>query len=335
MPPSVVTFSRSFTIIPTYECFNRCTYCNFRKDPTQVPRHTPAEVHPGWLTVEAAEATLDSLKATPPIVELLVMAGEVPPTSRLRAAWHQRIADVCRAGLRRGLLPHTNVGPLSRSEMAALAAVNASMGLMLETTAPGLAVHAWAPSKDPDLRLVQLNMAGELRIPFTSGLLLGIGETFEDRRRTLEAIAQCHRQHGHIQEVILQPHSRGAHQKFEGDSTWHLALLPAVVAEARAVLPADVVLQVPPNLVLAGDEGMAILRACLDAGARDLGGISPKDEVNPDFPFHGVDGAGGGLRATLARWGYELRPRLPVHAHLRHWMRPWPAAVAEGRGGER
>jgi len=311
---TAVTFGRSFTVVPTYECFNRCGYCNFRRGSPVISRDAPIDQHPGWLRLDAVPALLQ--KATggdePKAVELLVLAGEVAPKSRARAAWHRRIVDICKLGLRHGILPHTNAGPLSREEMEELADVNASMGLMVESVAD-LPVHRWAPSKRPGVRLQQLEMAGELRIPFTTGLLLGIGETPGDREATLAAIAASQSRHGHIQEVILQPHSVGQHQPYQGDPGWAVTQLPDVVALARRLLPPEVAIQVPPNLVWAHRDGPTLLRACLDAGARDLGGVSPLDEVNPDFDFPPVTNGetpqrgSGTLEALLRGWGYHLR----------------------------
>lgn len=302
---AIVTYSPAYTLVPTYECFNRCTYCNFRVDPGT----------DRWLPLRAAEATLRSLHVTPaaPVIEILILSGEVHPNSPRRAAWFHHLYQFCELALSLGFLPHTNAGPLSREEMAALKAVNVSMGLMLEQLTPTLlqTVHRHAPSKVPALRLQQLAWAGELQIPFTTGLLLGIGETAADRRDTLTAIAQLHHRFGHIQEVILQPYSPGRDEVWGG-----AALQPAELIEwvaiARDILPATVTLQVPPNLVTQPD----CLRACLAAGARDLGGIGPKDEVNPDYP-HPLHMQ---LKTQLKQAGWHLVPRLPVYPHYDEWL---------------
>jgi 7,8-didemethyl-8-hydroxy-5-deazariboflavin synthase len=213
-----------------------------------------------------------------------------------------------------GFLPHTNAGILSYEEMAQLKTVNVSMGLMLEQiTSQPLPAHRHAPSKVSEVRLQQLQWAGELQIPFTTGLLLGIGETEADWVRTLEAIAQTHQRYRHIQEVILQPHSPGTHQAQLGAS-FESEKLVEVVAIARHLLPAEITLQIPPNLLPTA----ADLSACLIAGARDLGGISPKDEVNPDYP-HPRDEA---LAASLAECGWQLVPRLPIYPHHDSWLSP-------------
>ncbi len=192
---------------------------------------------------------------------------------------------------------------------------------------PG-AVHAAAPSKRPELRRNQLIQAGEMKIPFTTGILAGIGETETEQNRTLEEIAQLSRTYGHIGECIVQPYSPGKTEASR-DLTYiskgkrrpatalgyDLDDLPALVQRARSILPADVVVQVPPNLVLG--ERPEVLRECLEAGATDLGGISPFDEVNPSYPFPTVSE----LRRVLESWGYILTERLPLHD--KHTKAPW------------
>jgi len=332
---TVVTYSPAQTIVPTYECFNRCHYCNFR-------------VEPGadrWLSLGDAETVLRSLtqsfteryKSSTTIaglpktdtlagpIELLILSGEVHPRSPRRSAWLSRIESLGRLGLLFGFLPHTNVGPLDQAEMARLKAVNVSMGLMIEQVSPRLmqTVHRHAPSKDPDLRLAQLAQAGELRIPFTTGLLIGIGETVDDRVATLRAIAQLQRQHGHIQEVIIQPHSPGESQDWAGEPCDAETLLETL-AIARDLLPEDVAIQVPPNLL---SEAGLIQRA-IALGARDLGGICPIDEVNPDYDHPSL--------AQLTQWvaavGGTLRPRLPIYPAFDNWLaEPLRSLVQEWR----
>jgi FO synthase subunit 1 len=187
------------------------------------------------------------------------------------------------------------------------------MGLMLEQLAPHLlqTVHRHAPSKVPALRLQQLEWAGKLEIPFTTGLLLGIGESEADWIETLEAIARIHSRYNHIQEVILQPHSPGNQQSWDGE-VFDSTKMPEVIAIARSILPSEIRLQIPPNLVAQPD----ILLACLEAGARDLGGIGPRDEVNPDYPHlqHQT------LTEILAASGWQLVKRLPVYPQYDKWL---------------
>lgn len=317
---NIVTYSPAYTLVPTYECFNRCTYCNFRVEPGQNP----------WLSLTTAAAELQTLQPQG-VIEILVLSGEVHPQSPQRQAWLERIYDLCQLALSLGFLPHTNVGPLSFAELARLKTVNASMGLMLEQVTPALlqSVHRHAPSKIPAVRLQQLAWAGELQIPFTTGVLLGIGETQADRLETLRAIAEIHQRWGHIQEVILQPYAPGS-QEIWGAPGFPLASLPEVVAIAREILPPDITLQIPPNLVPQPE----LLLACLSAGARDLGGIGPRDHVNPDYP-HPRDET---LAQLLDQAGWQLLPRLPVYPQgdrelspqLQTLVQRWRQALAQG-----
>lgn len=299
-----VTYSPAYTLVPTYECFNRCDYCNFRDYPGQSP----------WLTLTEADTRLQQLQSQG-ICEILILSGEVHPQSPRRQAWFQRIYDLCELALFRGFIPHTNVGILEFEEMRSLKSVNASMGLMLEQITPQLqeTVHRHAPSKIPEVRLQQLAWAGELKIPFTTGLLLGIGETPANWWETLDAIAQIHQQYGHIQEVILQPYSPG-HQQHGQAPGFELQQLPQIIAKARQILPADITLQIPPNLV----PDHHWLLACLAAGARDFGGIGPKDEVNPDYPHPQIQR----LKSIIEPAGWRLIPRLPVYPQYSDCLSP-------------
>jgi FO synthase len=193
--------------------------------------------------------------------------------------------------------------------MARLRRVNVSLGLMLETVSPRLRsrghVHQWAPDKEPAVRLAMLGEAGELRIPFTTGLLIGIGETLAERVDTLLAIRDLHRAYGHVQEVIVQ--------NFRAKPTIALADAPEpeaadvarTIAVARLVLDPEVSVQAPPNL--SPDDHALLLRA----GLNDWGGISPltPDYVNPEARWPHVDA----LAATCRASGYVLARRLPIY----------------------
>jgi 7,8-didemethyl-8-hydroxy-5-deazariboflavin synthase len=302
----VVTYSPAYTLVPTYECFNQCTYCNFRRDPGQDE----------WMTLAAAKETLESLNApdrSEKISEILILSGEVHPQSKRRLAWFQRIVELCKLALEMGFLPHTNVGPLSYAEMAQLREVNVSMGLMVEQVTPDLlkGVHAHAPSKRPEVRLQQLDFAGQLKIPFTTGLLLGLGETVDDWAQSLWAIARSHHQWQHIQEVILQPHQPGQSQAETIPSCHGQTLLQAVQL-AREILPEDITIQIPPNLILSDES----LLACIAAGAQDLGGIGPIDEVNPDYEHRRRTSTAELLKTQ----GWTLQRRLPVYEQYDDWL---------------
>ncbi|QQE66579.1 7,8-didemethyl-8-hydroxy-5-deazariboflavin synthase subunit CofG [Leptolyngbya sp. BL0902] len=298
-----ITYSAAHTLVPTYECFNRCTYCNFRQEPGTSD----------WLDLAAVQDMLPHLHRRG-VAEVLVLSGEVAPHSPRRPDWFRHIYHICELALEAGLLPHTNAGPLHREEMAQLAQVNVSMGLMVEQMTPSLldTVHRHAPSKRPAVRLQQLAWAGELGIPFTTGLLLGLGETEADWADSLRAIAEVHQRYGHIQEVILQPHRPGQRQSVKGMALVGASLLRAVVL-ARELLPPEITLQIPPNLVSRDD-----LLACLAAGARDLGGLSPIDEVNPDYDHPTADR----LQHTLGTDRWQLQPRLPLYPQYDNWLAP-------------
>ncbi|ARV62190.1 7,8-didemethyl-8-hydroxy-5-deazariboflavin synthase subunit CofG [Nostocales cyanobacterium HT-58-2] len=324
MPPTshdrIVTYSPAYTIVPTYECFNRCSYCNFRTEPGKSP----------WMTISEAETLLKKLHSQD-VCEILILSGEVHLHSSRRQAWFQRIYDLCELALTMGFLPHTNAGPLSFEEMQQLKKVNVSMGLMLEQLTPALlnTVHKHAPSKIPEVRLQQLEWAGKLNIPFTTGLLLGIGETEDDWWETLEAISHIHQRYHHIQEVILQPHSPGHQQTFDAPP-FDPHQLPRVISQARQILPSDITIQIPPNLVIdiVGARHTVPLLACVEAGARDLGGIGPKDEVNPDYPHPQYQE----LREILEPAGWELVPRLPIYPQFDDWLsRELQTAVKQWR----
>ncbi|HIK46468.1 MAG TPA: 7,8-didemethyl-8-hydroxy-5-deazariboflavin synthase subunit CofG [Leptolyngbyaceae cyanobacterium M65_K2018_010] len=297
----VVTYSPAHTLVPTYECYNRCTYCNFRTEPGQS----------AWLSLATVVQQLPHLREQG-VIEVLVLSGEVAPGHPRRQDWFARIYQICELALEAGLLPHTNAGPLTWEEMTQLKAVNVSLGLMVEQVTPKLldTVHRQAPSKRPQVRLQQLAWAGELGIPFTTGLLLGLGETEQDWVESLAAIAQLHQRYGHIQEVILQPHSPGQRQA-EARAALNGAALVRAISLAQEYLPPSITVQIPPNLVSRSE-----LLACLRAGARDLGGISPWDEVNPDYEHP----CPTQLEAELAGAGWHLQPRLPVYPQYDSWL---------------
>ena len=202
-----VTFSRNFTLSLSRTCRCYCKYCAFATHRAHL--YAPDEV----------EQLLDDAGRRG-AKELLVLTGEKPEVNaevaaRLAEYGHEDfvsyVAWACERALERGMLPHTNVGVCTPDELARLREVTASQGLMLESVNPDLVVHQGSPTKHPEARLGTIRAAGELRIPFTSGILVGIGEAPEERVAALEALAEVHREHGHLQEVILQnfvPHPR-------------------------------------------------------------------------------------------------------------------------------
>src|SRR5271154_797529 len=218
-----VTFSRNLTLSLSRTCRCYCKYCAFATHAAHL--YTPEEV------LEILDGAVHRQ-----VKELLVLTGERPEVNplvaeRLRSYGHEDftgyVAWACERALERGLLPHTNLGVLSREDLARLREVTASQGLMLESVAERLmqTVHAGSPTKHPARRLETIEAAGELKIPFTSGILVGIGETEDERVESLEALAAAHARHGHIQEVILQ--NFVPHQSYYGEE-------PAEIADAAA-----------------------------------------------------------------------------------------------------
>src|ERR671937_2386632 len=195
-----VTFSRNYTLSLSRTCRCFCKYCAFAT-------HRPHLYAPREVERRLDDAVRRNAK------ELLILTGEAPDhnaevAARLRDYGHHDFVGyvvwACERALERGLLPHTNLGVLERDELARLREVTASQGLMLESMVPDLVVHEGSPTKHPRRRLETIRIAGELRIPFTSGILVGIGESPEDRVAALEALAAVHAEYGHLQEVILQ-----------------------------------------------------------------------------------------------------------------------------------
>lgn len=203
-----------------------------------------------------------------------------------------------------GLLPHANAGALSREDLARLRPVSPSQGMMIESLNPDLAAHRGAPDKDPERRLATLHWAGELAIPFTTGILIGIGESREDRVLALEAIARAHSSFGHIQEVIVQNFVPKLDTEMRNWPACSTDELVETLRIARGILPADIHLQAPPNLT-------TNIAALLDSGIDDFGGISPvtSDFVNPEMPWPSIES----LREATELAGGSLVPRLTVY----------------------
>ncbi|HEV2282070.1 MAG TPA: 7,8-didemethyl-8-hydroxy-5-deazariboflavin synthase CofG [bacterium] len=306
-----VSFSPKVFIPLTRLCRDTCGYCTFRTDPHADPRlyMTPEEV----LKVARAGERLGCSEA-------LFTLGERPeqrfPEARewLRRRGHRStlsyLREAAEAVLREtALWPHLNPGTMSRDEMAPLRDVSVSMGLMLENTSERLCgpggPHEHAPSKRPRARLRTMEAAGALRVPFTTGLLIGIGETPDERVDTLLAIRESHARWGHIQEVIVQNFRAKPATPMAGADEPDAVDVMRTAAVARLVLGAEMNIQVPPNLTARGYE------TYLGAGINDWGGISPLtiDYVNPEAPWPQITA----LRAKTEAAGLTLRPRLAVY----------------------
>lgn len=280
MPRRRITFSRNVFLPLTTVCRNHCHYCGFRRPVGDNCLLPPGEV----------DAVLE-LGQRAGCTEALFTFGERPEevlgfNAHLEAIGELSILEYCRRlcldAIERGILPHTNAGVLGEDELRRLAEVNASMGLMLETTAR-VPAHEGSPGKVPEVRIETIAAAGRLRIPFTTGLLLGIGETWEDRRQSLETIADLHRRYGHIQEVILQNFAPQEATKMACASTISIKEYCETIRLAREVLPHEIAIQIPPNL--------ADCARLIPCGVDDLGGVSPCsiDYINPDHPWPAVD----------------------------------------------
>lgn len=324
--PGVITYSRKVFIPLTNLCRDYCGYCTFRRDPGDAGAHTmtPEEV------LEVAHEG-EKLGCT----EALFSLGDKPemlfPEMRenLRYLGYKStlhyLEAMCELVLREtSLLPHPNPGLLSADWLARLSAVSPSMGLMLETTNGDLlasgAAHDNAPDKLPAKRLKTIEDAGRQNVPFTTGLLIGIGESLEDRVDTLLAIRELHERYGHIQEVIVQnfrvkPAIPMAHwpEPSEGN-------MLRTVAVARLLLP-NVNIQAPPNLSAPYYEEL------LDAGINDWGGISPltPDFINPEKPWPHVEA----LRTRTEAKGSQLRQRLPVYPEYIPTITAKPGLLSE------
>jgi FO synthase subunit 1 len=264
--------------------------------------------------------------------EALLTLGERPEVyaegrERLREFGFRSTVDylehLCKQILRLGLLPHTNAGLLSPQELAHLRKYNASMGLMLETLAE-LPAHAQSPGKKPEHRLSTIEAAGKLHIPFTTGLLVGIGETHQDRVHSLLAILKLHERYSHIQEVIIQPFAPKPNTPMAGMPSPSFEEVTRTLKLAKSLLP-RMNLQVPPNLLGVPCDSSDFnerISATLKAGANDFGGISvvTPDFINPENPWPTVEG----LRRAILRAGFRPRERLPIYPEYvkRKFMSP-------------
>jgi FO synthase len=306
-----VTFSKKVFVPLTTLCRDYCGYCTFRRDPGEPGAHTmtPEEV---VALVQAgarigAKEALFSLGDKPEAAfaehrDFLRRHGHRTTLSYLRA--------MCALTLEESpLLPHANPGLMAERDLAMLREVTVSMGLMLETVADRLAApgqaHDRAPDKRPARRLQTIALAGKLQIPFTTGILIGIGETSAERVEALLAIADLHERYGHVQEVILQNFRAKPRIPMRACPEPSFEDLLRVTAVARLILGPDVNLQAPPNL------SATIWPRLLDAGLNDWGGISPLtlDHINPERPWPLI----GDLRLGTEAAGFEFRERLAVY----------------------
>ncbi len=295
-----ITFCRNIFIPVTNICRNNCGYCTFKRSPD----------HP--------EAKFMSMEEIVPILQEGVKAGctevlftfgeyaeEVPEykewlTDTGYSSTVEYVKDLCEKAIEIGILPHTNAGVLNYTELETLKPLNASMGLMLETTAD-VDAHIDCPGKMIDNRVKTIRYAGQLEIPFTTGILVGIGETIDDRINSLQLIDEIHQEYGHIQEVIIQNFKPKPGTRMENWPTPSDEEMMQTVLIAREILSEDITIQVAPNLI-----DPYILIQC---GANDLGGVSPTtiDWINPEADWPEIDELKESVREM------ELKERLPIY----------------------
>ncbi len=301
-----VTYSPKVFIPLTMLCRDKCGYCTFAQPPAHLesPYLSPDQV----LDIAKRGADFGCHEA-------LFTLGERPEERYpVAAEWlaengYESTIDYVAAMARlvldeTGLLPHGNAGALYSGELSQLREVCPSQGMMLESLRPDLDAHRGSPDKTPERRLATLEAAGELAIPFTTGILVGIGETRQDRIDALEAIAASHRRHGHVQEVIVQNFLPKAGTSMHREEPCPTDVYLDAIALARLILPPEIHLQAPPNL----SDDFGVL---LDAGIDDWGGVSPvtADHVNPERPWPALDK----LREVSEARGFVLAPRLTAH----------------------
>ena len=294
----IVTYSKNVFIPLTRNCRNRCHYCGFRSEKVNI------------MSAEEVKNVLSQAKEK--VKEALFTFGERPdevyPEFRKKLlemgfkSMIDYILEMNRLALEMGFLPHTNAGVLSRDEMRKLKPYNASMGLMLEQ-AVELECHTCSPGKKPEVRIKMIKDAGKLQIPFTTGILVGIGEGRDDRLYSLEVIADIHENYGHIQEVIIQNFKPKKGTPMENHSPPTAEEMLDAVKAARTILPEDVAIQIPPNLV-------EDIYPFIKAGANDVGGISSitHDYINPEAPWPEPEKLQKALRGE-----FILKERLPIY----------------------
>jgi FO synthase subunit 1 len=309
----VITYSKNFTISLSNYCVNQCNYCFYN--------HRILKNKDIGNTILISNSTLDTLVSSAKQLdckEALILSGESPGSfqivtdelkSRGYNSFFQFLVNVCQSLLDMNFLPHTNVGLISFDQMKDLKDLNASMGLMLESTCPKLSekggVHENSPGKAPEKRIRFIENAGKLKIPFTTGLLLGIGESKTDRINDLFLIYDLHKKYGHIQEIILQNFIEKQNIQYHPIDPISIEEILKTIGITKIIMGNEIEIQVPPNL-LRGYEKEAI-----SMGITDFGGISPitLDYINPSHPWPQIEY----LIKICKREGYELKERLPIY----------------------
>jgi len=320
-PPAELTFSRNVFVPLTTACRYTCSYCTYYDVPGEATLMSPEAIR------DVVDTGVDA-----GCTEALFTFGDKPDDrytgihDQLDKWGYDSIIDylyaACEIALEAGLLPHSNPGDITESEFRRLREVNSSMGVMLETTAD-VDAHSGGRRKTPGQRLNTIRAAGRAGVPFTTGLLVGIGETWRDRAESLLAIADLHERFDHIQEVIIQNVVPNERSDFEQPS---VETMRRTVAMARVALPEEISVQVPPNLSPTGE--------LIDCGVDDLGGVSPvtDDYINPDYAWPALDE----LTSIADDAGLPLYERLPVYDRYlpAEYRRPGVDAAADPSGRE-
>jgi FO synthase subunit 1 len=313
-----VTYSRKVFFNLINLCRDTCSYCTYKSEPGQ------AKVS---MLSKNDIITLAGIAKKHNCTEALFVTGERPEQKYQEArSWLKEngfsstaeyLVDASEIALRAGLFPHTNAGNLTKDEMRQLKDTNVSLGLMLENSSERLTdggmPHQFAPSKNPKARIRALQNAGELKIPMTTGLLVGIGETSQELIDSLYAIKEIHDKYGNIQEIILQNFQPKADTPMKSSPSPQERYFKTLVALARIILP-DMNIQIPPNL------SPGSYSSFLSAGINDWGGISPitQDYVNPEFPWPRIND----VDANCTDAGFHLRARFPVYPEFFHMVSP-------------
>lgn len=309
----VITYSKNFTLSLSNYCQNFCGYCFYNH---RIPK-IDGEGNIILIGNEQMQ-TIIQRGISYNCKEALIMSGEKPDSfkevkdeleKRDYSDYIKFVKDTSVYLLNFNLLPHTNLGVLTFDELKQLRNYNASMGLMLESTNMELfkkgGVHEKSPSKIPAKRIEHINNAGKLRIPFTTGLLLGIGESFDDRIRDLFLIKRIHETYGHIQEVIIQNFVEKPGISYKPKLTIKIDNILRIVGIAKIIFENEISIQVPPNLISGYEKEL------IEMGINDFGGISPVtlDYINPENKWPQIDE----LKNICGSKGYLLKERLPIY----------------------
>lgn len=313
-----VTFSRKAFFNIVNLCRDTCGYCTYKAEPASQKISMMDKQDVRYLAKIARKFGC---------TEALLVTGERPEQKYGEArAWLKKngfsstpeyLVCASEIALEEGLFPHTNGGNLTKSEIADLKKTNVSMGLMLESSSERLVQegmpHQMAPSKDPKERISVLESAGELRMPMTTGILLGIGETPHEAIRSIFAIRDIHHKYGHIQEIILQNFQPKHDTIMRGSAAAEESYFKTIVAITRVIMP-RMNIQIPPNL------SPDSYQSFLEVGINDWGGISPltPDHVNPEFSWPQIQF----VEQNTTRAGFDLRARLPVYPEFMHMADP-------------